>query len=67
MTKKMKHKDSEKGGASVKLVAVLVVLFLVAHAGYNYIPVAYEAESFKQDMQTAVVQGMATPTEYSAG
>jgi len=30
----------ERGGAGVKLAAVLVVLFLLAHAGFNYIPVA---------------------------
>lgn len=57
-----KHRNSEKGGAGVKLTAVLVVLFLIGHAAYNYIPVAYQGESFKQDMQTAVVQGMAAPS-----
>ncbi len=39
----------------------MLVLFLLAHAGYNYIPVAYDGESFKQEMQTAVVQGLALP------
>lgn len=62
----MKNKISkdwrnERGGAGIKLAAVLVVLFLLAHAGYNYIPVAYDGESFKQEMQTAVVQGLALP------
>lgn len=57
----IKYRNSEKGGAGVKLVIVLIILFLVGHAAYNYIPVAYQGESFKQDMQTAVVQGMATP------
>jgi len=56
-----KNKQFERGGAGVKLVAVLVALFLLAHAGYNYIPAAYDGENFKQEMQTAVVQGMATP------
>lgn len=56
-----KNRSSEKGSAGIKLIGVLVVLFLIAHAGYNYIPVAYQAENFKQDMQTAVVQGMAVP------
>ena len=58
----MINNNSEKGSAKVKLVAVLVFLFLVGHAGFNYVPVAYEGESFKQDMQTAVVQGMAVPS-----
>lgn len=50
-----------RGGAGVKLIMVLAGLFLIAHAGYNYIPVAYEGESFKQEMQTAVVQAVAMP------
>ena len=55
------HKHHERGGAGVKMIIVLVILFLAAHAGFNYIPVAYEGQSFQQDMQTAVVQGMAVP------
>lgn len=61
MNKEIKNKNSERGSAKVKLVVFLLVLFLIGHAGYNYIPVAYEGESFKQEMQTAVVQGMAVP------
>lgn len=57
----MKNRKSERGGASAKLLAVVVVLFLIGHAGYNYVPVAYEGENFKQEMQTAVTQGMAVP------
>lgn len=56
-----KNRNSEKGGASTKLLLVLAFLFMLAHAGYNYVPVAYEGESMKQEMQTAVVQGMAAP------
>lgn len=62
MSKIMKNRNPQRGGAGVKLVLVLVVLFSIAHAGYNYIPVAYEAESFKQDMQTAVVQAVSLPS-----
>jgi hypothetical protein len=36
-------------------------MVLGANAGFNYVPVAYEAESFKTEMQTAVVQGLALP------
>lgn len=57
----MKNRNSEHGGAGVKLALVLVILFLIANAAYNYIPIAYEGESFKQDMQTAVVQAVALP------
>lgn len=52
---------SERGGASLKFLIVVIVIIIVANAGYNYIPVAYEGESYKQEMQTAVVQGMALP------
>ena len=61
MNNKMKIRNSETGSANTKLVVVLIILFLIAHAGYQYIPVAYQGEYFKQEMQTAVVQGMAVP------
>lgn len=51
----------ERGGAGVKMIIVLVILFLIGYAGINYIPIAYEGASFKEDMQTAVVQGTALP------
>jgi hypothetical protein len=56
------YNKAEYGGAGVKFTIVIVVLFLLGNAGFNYVPVAYEGESFKQDMQTAVVQGTALPT-----
>ncbi len=51
-------KKSERGSAGIKLLLVLVVLVLVANAGYHYIPTAYQGENFKQDMKTAVIQGI---------
>jgi hypothetical protein len=51
----------ERGGAGVKALVVIALLLLAAHAGFNYVPVAYEGESFKQEMQTAVVNGLALP------
>lgn len=62
---KNKNRNNERGGAGVKLTIVMVVLFLAAHGGYNYIPVAYSAESFKSEMYTAVVQGLAVPGRMS--
>ena len=56
-----KENKSQRGGAGVKMVAVLAVLFLAGNAGLNYIPVAYEGQGFKQEMQTAILQGMAVP------
>lgn len=58
---KNKNTSNERGSAGLKLTIVLVGLFLTAHAGINYVPVAYEAESFKSEMYTAVVQGLAMP------
>lgn len=61
----MKSQDtdrvSERGAAGVKLVIVLLVLFLAGNAGYNYVPVAYDAESMKSEMSAAVMQGLALP------
>ena len=56
-----KFRNGERGEAGAKLLLVLTILILIGHAGINYIPVAYAGESFKQDIQTAVIQGMATP------
>jgi hypothetical protein len=56
-----KHQKSERGGAGAKLIMVLLVLFLIGNAAYNYIPVAYDGANFKQEMQTAVVSAVAMP------
>lgn len=57
----LRDRSRERGSAGVKFAAVLTVLILVANAAYNYIPVAYEAESLKGEMSTAVLQGLAMP------
>ena len=62
MKKAVEKRSSEHGGAGVKLVIVVLVLFLIANAGYQFIPVAYAGESLKQDMQTAVIQALAMPS-----
>lgn len=59
-----KFGNGERGAAGAKLLFVLTVLILIGHAGINYVPVAYAGESLKQDMQTAVVQGLATPQKF---
>ncbi|HEY0659683.1 MAG TPA: hypothetical protein VGD05_14505 [Pyrinomonadaceae bacterium] len=61
MNKAETNRREERGSARLKLLITLVVLFLIGNAGLNFIPVAYEGESFKQEMQTAVVQGLASP------
>ena len=55
------RRHSERGSATTKFLAVFAVLFAIGNAGVNYVPVAYEGENFKQEMQTAVVNGMALP------
>jgi len=57
----MKDRATERGSAAVKFLLVIVTLMLLANAGYNYVPIAYAGENFKQDMQTAVVNGLAVP------
>lgn len=59
MENRTKNRDAERGGASVKFLIIVTALILIARAGYNYIPVAYEAQDLKQEMDTAVVQSMA--------
>jgi hypothetical protein len=61
MNNLVKNRESERGSAGAKFMLTLAVILLVAHAGYNYVPVAYEAESVKTDMETAVLQGLALP------
>lgn len=58
MTNSTKDRYSERGSAGIKFLAVFVFIALVAHAGYNYIPVAYDGASFRQEMDTAVVKGL---------
>ena len=53
---------SERGGAGAKLLIFGVLAFLIAHGLYNYGMTSYQAANFKQDLQTAVVQGVTLPT-----
>ena len=61
MNNVVNKRESERGSAGVKFLAVLAVILLVANAGYNYLPVAYNAENLKSEMSTAVLQGIAMP------
>lgn len=63
MNKVINSQNPEFGGAGVKLLLALAVLILLANAGYNYVPVAYQGENFKQEMDTAVIQGTVIPTK----
>lgn len=59
MNKLKSDRSSERGSAGIKFLAIFVLLILAANAGYHYIPVAYEGASFRQEMDTAVVKGLA--------
>lgn len=54
-----RDRRSERGSAGIKFLAIAVVLVLIANAGYNYIPIAYEGANLRQEMDTAVVKGLA--------
>jgi heme A synthase len=51
-------RSSERGAAAVKIVLVFLVLILGGYAGANYVPVAYNGASFRQEMDTAVVKAL---------
>jgi hypothetical protein len=55
------YRKTERGSAGIRLLIVALVLFLIANAGYQYVPVAYQGENLKQEIQTAVVNGVALP------
>lgn len=59
MNNSLRDRNDERGGAGVKVLLVFLVLFLIGHAGYNYIPTAYEGANFRSDMDSAVVKGLA--------
>ena len=61
MKKLYLERPSERGGAAVKFLLIGLALVIVANAGYNYIPIAYAGASFRQEMDTAVVKGLAAP------
>src|SRR5215211_6777397 len=55
MKKLYKDRASERGSAGIKFLLVFLVIVVAANAGINYVPIAYQGASFKQEMDTAVV------------
>ena len=45
------RRTSERGGARLQFLIVMVVVVTAAYAGYLYIPVAYQAYGYKDLMQ----------------
>jgi Flp pilus assembly protein TadG len=60
MNNLQKDRSSEKGSASIKFLVIALVLVAVGNAGINYVPVAYEGANLRQEMDTAVVKGLAS-------
>jgi hypothetical protein len=56
-----KVRGSEQGGARLKFLIVVAIIAAVAYAGYQFIPVAYQAYQLKDlmqhDVDTAVALG----------
>ena len=48
------QKNTESGGARLKLIIALAAIAVVAYVGYMYIPVAVDAYYFKDAMQNKV-------------
>lgn len=55
------HRKHERGGATVKFLAVIILIFLTAHAAFNYIMVWYQCTQFKEAMIESVTQAYAMP------
>ena len=45
------HRSGERGSASVKFVIVMAIIIAGAYAGYLYVPVAFQANAYKDLMQ----------------
>ena len=65
MQNRSTNRFGERGSAGIKFLATIAVLVVIGNAGVNYIPVAYNAESLKSEMATAVLQGLALPGKVS--
>lgn len=55
------YKHSERGEGGIKLIIFLVGLFLAIWAGYNSIPIFYNLQSYKQEMDTTMTQAVTLP------
>ena len=59
---------NERGAARLKFILVLVVVLLVGYMGFQYIPVAYQAYTFKKFMNESAdkAAAMSMPSEQKA-
>ncbi|HKP72025.1 MAG TPA: hypothetical protein VJT82_03745 [Pyrinomonadaceae bacterium] len=54
------RRAGERGGSRVNLLIVMVILVAAAYAGYQFIPVAYQASQLKLFMQDTVNNAVIT-------
>jgi histidinol phosphatase-like PHP family hydrolase len=54
-------RENQRGSANTKLIVFLLIVAALGHAGYNYVPVAFNGENLKQEMHTAVLNGTSLP------
>jgi len=45
------QRSGERGNANLKFLIVMAIIVTTAYAGYLYVPVAYQANTFKELMQ----------------
>lgn len=45
------HRSGERGSASLKFVLMMAIIGVTAYAGYLYVPVAFQANAYKDLMQ----------------
>jgi hypothetical protein len=50
----------ERGGSRLNLLIWIVIIGAVAYVGYQYVPVAFRASTYKVYMQDTVDRGLAT-------
>jgi hypothetical protein len=55
------NRDSERGGSTVKFLLVLVGLFIIGFAAYNYLIVWYQTAHFRDAMNETITQAYAIP------
>lgn len=54
------RRTNERGGSRLNLLIVLAVVATVAYAGYNYVPIAYQASQLKIYMEDTVNKAVIT-------
>lgn len=56
---RQKNRHEERGAARLKFIITLAVIVLIGYMGYQYIPVAYHAYTFRKEMDEVVEKAAA--------